>query len=264
MQAWLKRDLPDDVQKQLQHWQQLIDHEPDFSARAARAKHDFKRHNKSTNTTFKIVRETLQAMCSGIRRCGYCEDSCADEIEHIYPKDYYPERTFIWENYLYICGRCNTRKNNLFAVFDAVTGSLIEITGQPIAGDSVLIDPRLEDPMQFLELDLRGTFVFLAKNGLSGRDTQRAGYTIDTLKLNSRDELVEIRENAYSSFRDRLIAHIQDRHDHDPTVLRRIENRIKALKRMNNLTVWREMQRQSNAIPELQILFTQAPEALNW
>ncbi|MCU0496683.1 MAG: aminoglycoside phosphotransferase [Anaerolineae bacterium] len=262
MQAWLKRELPDHVQQQLQHWQALIDHEPDFVTRVARAKQDFKNHNKSTNATFKIVRETLKQMCSGNRRCGYCEDSCADEIEHIYPKDYYPERTFVWENYLYICGRCNKGKNNRFAIFDAITGELIQITSQPPAGNSVLIDPRIENPMLFLELDLQDTYMFLAKTELSERDSYRAHYTIDALKLNLRDELLEARKNAYISFRDRVIAHLQDRDD--PTLATRVENRIKSLKGLNNLTVWREMQRQSDLIPELKLLFTQAPEALTW
>lgn len=36
---------------------------------------------------FADVRRVLDEMCSGPRRCGYCEDSCADEIEHIRPKD---------------------------------------------------------------------------------------------------------------------------------------------------------------------------------
>jgi hypothetical protein len=46
----------------------------------------FGRYNRSTNPVFRIVRERLALMCPGARRCGYCEDSIGDEIEHIRPK----------------------------------------------------------------------------------------------------------------------------------------------------------------------------------
>ena len=50
----------------------------------------------------------------GARRCGYCEDSDGDEIEHIKPRDLYPEKTFAWENYLLACGQCNRSKSSRF------------------------------------------------------------------------------------------------------------------------------------------------------
>ena len=54
----------------------------------------------------------LSAMCHGPRRCMYCEDSAADEVEHFRPTDLYPEFVFAWMNYLYACGPCNVRKKN--------------------------------------------------------------------------------------------------------------------------------------------------------
>lgn len=95
-------------------------------------------------------------MCSGSRRCLYCEDSCADEVEHIKPQDLYPEFVFVWENYLYACGPCNGGKNNAFAVFDPATGATIIVTrkrGDPVTppavGTDVFINPRTEDPLQY-------------------------------------------------------------------------------------------------------------------
>ena len=43
----------------------------------------FSRYNRPRNPVFRVVREELAAMCSGVRRCGYCEDSAGDEIEHL-------------------------------------------------------------------------------------------------------------------------------------------------------------------------------------
>ena len=70
----------------------------------------------SGNVLFRTVRNRLAVMCSGARRCGYCEDSVGDEVEHIKPKDLYPERTFVWENYLLACGQCNRGKSSRFSV----------------------------------------------------------------------------------------------------------------------------------------------------
>ena len=33
-------------------------------------------------------------MCAGAKRCMYCEDSAADEVEHHLPKNLYPEFVF--------------------------------------------------------------------------------------------------------------------------------------------------------------------------
>jgi hypothetical protein len=95
----------------------------------------------------------------------YCEDAPADEVEHHSPKDLYPELVFTWRNYLYACGPCNGPKNNRFAVMDPADGRLIDVSrprGAPVIppaqGTLALLDPRRDDPMAFLMLDLRDTF----------------------------------------------------------------------------------------------------------
>ena len=80
----------------------------------------------SGNVVFRAVRNRLAVMCPGARRCGYCEDSVGDEIEHIKPKNLYPERTFVWENYLLACGQCNRGKSSRFSVI--VCGALVDVT----------------------------------------------------------------------------------------------------------------------------------------
>ena len=71
---------------QLRRWQSAIDRLPGYDARVAEAALRFKQRNTATNTTFKAVRASLDTMCSGGRRCAYCEDSAADEVEHVSPK----------------------------------------------------------------------------------------------------------------------------------------------------------------------------------
>ena len=197
----------------------------------------------------------------------YCEDSCADEVEHIQPKDLYPDVVFAWSNYLYSCGPCNGGKNNKYALI-AANDDLLDITrkrNQPIIrpplGDHALINPRLEDPMLLLAIDLRDTFNFVPFPAISTRQQRRAQFTIDVLELN-RDILPPARKDAYGSFRARLREYISLRDNgSSPNDL---ETLVMSLKRLQHPTVWHEMKRQHNLIPELKKLFTQAPEALGW
>jgi 5-methylcytosine-specific restriction endonuclease McrA len=160
--------LPDIALHQLEHWQAEVDTLATYPGRVEAAKRRFSLRNKAKNKTFSVVRRSLTAMCAGARRCGYCEDSAADKIEHVWPKDLYPELVFAWRNYLYACGPCNGPKNNRFAVFPKGARKPLEVgrwSGAPIKpprkGTPALIDPRNEDPMTFLMLDLRGTFFFM-------------------------------------------------------------------------------------------------------
>ncbi|MFP5272700.1 HNH endonuclease [Coleofasciculus sp.] len=146
------RNLPKNAQNQLNTWQNEINGLKDYAERVDRGKKAFARRNKLTNPTFRKVRQTLTQMCCAARRCGYCEDSVADEVEHIKPKDLYPEAVFVWENYLYACGQCNGGKNNKYAVFSDTTGQVKEVAlrrGEPMVepeqGEPVLIDPRKEE-----------------------------------------------------------------------------------------------------------------------
>jgi 5-methylcytosine-specific restriction endonuclease McrA len=87
-----------------------------FDVRVRQGKRLFKARNRQNNRVFREVRLALRRMSRGPNRCMYCEDSSADQIDHFRPKDFYPEAVFVWENYLWSCGRCNRRKNNSFLV----------------------------------------------------------------------------------------------------------------------------------------------------
>lgn len=261
--------LPSTAQNQLIKWQSDIDQIADYKSRVKEGKVLFSKRNRPSNTTFSKVRKVLVEMCSGARRCGYCEDSVADQVEHIAPKDLYPEAVFMWENYLYACGQCNSPKSNQYAVFSHRTGELVEVTrvgnahvAKPEPGEPVLINPRFEDPLNFLELDLLGTFYFLPVETLIDRDRQRAEYTLEVLRLNDRDYLLAARAEAFDSYRARLTEYVHEKKLGSPQT--RLDIRIRALTKMQHPTVWQEMQRQYDWIPELKVLFDRAPEALAW
>src|SRR5258708_32731301 len=156
MIRWPHADLPADVALRLEEVQTGINGIVQYSERVARAKDSWSRKNRGL---FRRVRDVLVVMCSGAQRCAYCEDSAADEIEHIYPKDLYPERVFRWTNYVFACGPCNGPKNSKFAI--TANGNLVSISRPrnapvvpPMAGDATMLDPRVEEPMEFLSIDL--------------------------------------------------------------------------------------------------------------
>jgi uncharacterized protein (TIGR02646 family) len=252
----------------LAEYQQRIDQEPDYAKRVELAKKAFSRQNKKTNATFKAVRSLLSEMCSGSRRCMYCEDSCADEVEHIQPKDLYPESVFVWENYLYACGPCNGGKSNKYAVFDATTGKLTEVNRKstdpvapPIPGVHVLLNPRKDDPLNFISLDIIQTFNFIPSLRLNQADRERAEYTIEVLALN-RDILPPARHEAYLSYRAKLREYAEEKAAGAPA--QELLPLKAALLQCQHPTVWHEMKRLHAKIPKLKELFDRVPEALTW
>ncbi|MBL8221166.1 MAG: hypothetical protein JNL62_18170 [Bryobacterales bacterium] len=161
-------------------------------------------------------------------------------------------------NYLYACGSCNGPKNSKFAVFDA-QGQLLSLRSSSLPGDAALLHPRYEDPLHFLMLDLQGTFLFVPAADAGTIEYTRASYTIQLLRLNERTWLPAARREAYESYRARLKEYIAERDRGAITA-----NLIHSLQRMHHPTVWHEMKRQHQLIPELRTLFTQASEALAW
>lgn len=263
-----EEELPGAAKIWLERWQAEIDALGEYPERVRQAKSRFKARNTGKNKTFGHVKNTLGRMCCGARRCMYCEDSAADEVEHIWPKDLYPEAVFRWDNYLYACGPCNGPKNNRFAVFSD-GGEIVDVTRgsddpvvEPPRGAPLLIDPRREDPLEFLILDLSETFWFVAFPEPESPEYLRAEYTIDVLKLNERDLLPAARREAYGSYVARLKEYIAERDSGaSPEALAIF---VQALQNMQHPTVWREMRRQHAIHPVLKRLFDRAPEALEW
>ena len=100
--------------------QQRINAEPDYPAQviAAQKAWKTKTSTRTNAAAFQQVRQTLSSMCVGARRCAYCEDSLADEVEHIRPKTFFPDLAFVWENYLFACGPFNGPKGSRYGVLN--------------------------------------------------------------------------------------------------------------------------------------------------
>jgi len=214
---------------------------------------------KKSEPPFPAVKGALDTMCWGHRRCMYCEDSVADEIEHFAPKDRYPDRVFVWTNYLYACGPCNGPKGNAFAVF-AAGDEVVELVGdEPPEGDVVLLDPRHDDPLDFLVLDLVDTFYFSPHPFLAGRAARRAEYTIEVLRLNERAYLVEARITAHSMLMSAL-----GQAAHAATSGEPLAHPQRAIEKASHRSVWEEMKRQRASFPVIQGMFAAVPVALSW
>ena len=130
----------------------------------------------------------------------------------------------------------------------------------PKPGTPAFLNPRVEDPLDFLDLDLDDTFMVLARDDLSDIDRDRTDFTIETLKLN-RDVLLKARATAFGSYRARLHEYVNLR---EVTTTEEIDRLVESLKTMPHATVWAEMKRQHSFVPNLDALFSRAPEALDW
>ena len=264
------RALPAATALSLAKHQAMVDNTTGtYADRVAKAKSLFSEKNTPSDPLFRIIRAELTAMCSGAMRCVYCEDSARDQVEHFRPKTLYPESAFEWENYAYTCGRCNRIKLDKFAVFRNSDGAFEDVTRArhasivpPTPGRPVFLFGRVDDPLEFLELDLVDTFYFVPRAGLSAENARRAEYTREELKLNSRDELPIARRQAYEDFRARVSEYCLHR-DADVAPRELVVLRDN-LRRCNHPTVWLEMKRQRTSIAELRQLFANAPEALEW
>jgi len=273
--------------------QKIVDAEADFPGKAKRAKKEWdgKVSSLAKKVAFTEIKTTLIGMCVGVEVCNYCENNEATDIEHIFPKSLFPEWAFRWENYLLACGTCNSGRNksDKFAVFDP-TGSAVKVNvarnTQPPTSDGVLIDPRVEDPLQYFWLDIENkTFVLDPKLGLDTRDYEKATYTLGLLRLNNREALVKARKSAaeyylaqlkrYVEARDAdsfasLETQVQDPDLIDETLPLEQEKQRICQQIQDNIqthahpTVWAELKRQRSKLTRTNSLFGKAPEALNW
>lgn len=121
---------------------------------------------------------------------------------------------------------------------------------------------RTENPLDYIELDLAGTFLFRPLAGSDWRKTKRADYTIELLRLNDRDLLIDARREAFDSYLARLHLYRQKKaNGADPAELEHLADGIRG---MAHPTVWQEMKRQRDLHEQLGDLFDDVPEALEW
>jgi hypothetical protein len=132
----------------------------------------------------------------------------------------------------------------------------------PLDGKPALIDPRTEDATKLMFLDLRETYLFTPLAAKGTRDHARADYTITTLRLNKRPELPVARREAYVDYVARVRHYKHERDTRAPTS--HLIQLREAVQRRQHPTVWREMLRQREKLPDLQALFADVPEAVAW
>ncbi len=259
-----RRPLPSTTQTDLASYQRLVDDKPDYASQVTAAKVLFKRRNTPDDRVFAEVRGTLVFMCHGARRCMYCEDAPADEVEHFAPKDLFPELAFTWPNYLYSCGICNSPKSNKWGILPRGGSGVVDVARPrnaavvpPLSGAPALIDPSLVNPLRFLTMDLRDTFLIVPLPPAGTSAHTRAEYTIDVLKLN-KDFLVASRATAFEAYVSHLARAAQSTASKERKTVRA------AIRNTPHPTVWAEMKRQRYRYTNLDAYFNVVPAALKW
>ena len=174
------------------------------------------------------------------------------------------------------CGPCNRVKGSRYAVLNETTVAEYFRTPQeavrpPPNGPAALINPRAEDPLDFLELDLGGTtpggdelaatFEFLPSDAATPKAKERAKYSIAVLGLN-REVIRVARENVSNGFRARLREYVHEKSKGAPR--QRLDSLRNDLLSTPHLTVFAEMRRQKAYLPAIAPLFARAPEAEAW
>ena len=207
MQQIPPHPLPPRLQAHLQGEQRKVDLLTAFQAKVDEAKRLWKnKKNSATNASFiNDIYNTLAQMNISVRVCNYCEANEADDIEHIYPKSFFPERAFVWENYLLACKSCNTHwKLDKCYILNGCSSTVLTRGTIPNPSSEIaFINPRTENPNNFLLYDFR-TGNFIVHDGLDCQAQEKANKTLEILGLNNRDTLRHSRQEAYKNFYDKL------------------------------------------------------------
>lgn len=251
-------------EQELSAIQQAIDSGVDYPTRVGLAAQKWK---TKPVFLFQRVRQALEVTCLGALRCSYCEDSLADEIEHIRPKSWFPEQTFDLSNYLFACGPCNGPKSSSYAAVNHAGQLLLALRTKnsplvpPPIGQEALLHPWHDEPADFFFLDLTNTFEFKPRQSLNAHQNARALYTLQVLRIN-KDPLLKARKEAFYDFAGRLKSYYLASQNNDP--LPHLQLMRDELLRKQHITVWREMQRQSATLTLLAPLFQLVPGAESW
>ena len=137
-------------------------------------------------------------------KCAFCEQkSEAFHVEHFRPKDIYYWLAYSWDNLLYSCPTCNTKKGAKFrtlknrAEYDADFLEKIHEIAQEYDDleASQFIHPELENIEKELVFD---------KTGKISSKNDRVQYTIDTCKLNREDLRVHFRKKILDDIKRKI------------------------------------------------------------
>ncbi|BDS13777.1 HNH endonuclease family protein [Aureispira anguillae] len=278
----------------LKKLQDQIDALPTYKEQVKQAKvlWQNKKKTNAQKAAFNRVEKELQKIAIGTSNCcNYCESNLGTTIEHIYPRGLYPNKTFVWENFLWTCKTCNGKhKISQFQIFETpLSSNTINLVKDytftpPPNADAVFINPRTENPLHYLQLDLNSGLFSPTHSDPASRAYKRAVYTLETLQLNTRKALVIKRKEAYQKYLQLIqdYALIQEATSLDELVcfqsyisirrnysLEALKSRLslsiqKTLIYAPHPTVWKEMQRQATDVSLLNQLFLQIPQVLHW
>jgi uncharacterized protein (TIGR02646 family) len=254
MLKYLYPDLLPNSTKYLDKLQKKVDSEIGREAQYALANKLF---SSKTAKAWADVRAKLGAVAPGGDSCFYCERDRYRDIEHIFPKRHYPERSFDWQNYIYACTICNQDKKG--DKFGSLAGDVLTrfdrswpYTCPLPPGVPALINIRIENPLDFLKLDLdTGIFVEVGDKQMQ----LRANFTIELFGLNS-NELPRHRVLALGTYLDYLGRWLKAYDAGDAKKMGFLESELVTLP---HPTVLAEMRRQVDDYPEFSRLFEFLP-----
>jgi uncharacterized protein (TIGR02646 family) len=200
------KDLSINTIAVLKNLQAKIDGENTFAKRADKAQSLWdSKGGANGRKAFEEVKEILTSMCVYVEVCNYCEQSEANDIEHIAPKSFFPDLAFVWKNYLLACKQCNSGlKLDRCFVMDNDGKAIETVRGEePLFKEIAFINPRTENPNDFMYLNME-TFKFDVFPWLNNHQKSKAISTIEILQLNNRATLVKARESAKGHYYDKL------------------------------------------------------------
>lgn len=293
----LKSDLitlEEDIKRVLDNKQKTINDLSTFKEKSIKAGKAW--DSKGSPDIFKKIKAHLISLCVSVEICNYCESNEANDIEHIFPKKLFPHRTFLWENYLLACQKCNsTYKQDQFAIFEPLNSESVteyysrqKVETGPSTEDNAFINPREENPMDFLWLDLDYGIFNIHPDFLEDENSRgyKKGYhTRKILKLNDRESLVAGRiasRKEYLHLLEEYIAikkatnyeelkkavhNCPEVNENVPFVEEKqniIDSTKRQIKSHRHPTVWYELIRQRKFYPFFESLFAEVPEVLSW
>jgi uncharacterized protein (TIGR02646 family) len=178
MRRLLRPPLESALEEYLEQMQSLIDSGADVAAA-------WKTQQQRVRMR-RIVR--ILASITGPReRCMFCEDSRGTDVEHFRPKSLYPQHTFRWRNFLWICTGCNRSKGNRFPC---------DPSGLPL-----LVDPTVERPWDFLFFDSDTGMITARWEAETGVENPKGKAVIETLSTLQHQAVTEGRRRTSARLR---------------------------------------------------------------
>jgi len=118
------------------------------------------------DSRWRDFKDALKGALNGI--CGYCERTRPGEVDHFRPKSKFPDRVYLWSNWIFACHDCNHTKGSKWP-----TGGYVDPCTRS----------RGAQPENHFGFDVT-TGEVLPKLGLSANRRSKASNMIDDLQLN--------------------------------------------------------------------------------